>query len=136
MGEGEFPTEAEDSAAKRLRERGGEFGATTGRPRRCGWLSLPDLRRAAYLNGITHWNLTKLDVLDEEDVIPVGITRGEQGMRYQEFPGWKTSTAGITGYDSLPANARAYIEWIEEQTQSPVALIGTGQGREEIIVRS
>lgn len=136
VGEGEFPTEVTGATGDRLRERGGEFGATTGRPRRCGWLSLPDLVFSARLNGFTHWNITKLDVLDEEETVPVGIEVGEDGrVRYENLPGWKTSTRGIRTFAKLPRNAKNYLRFIEEKTRVPVALIGTGPGREEMIVR-
>jgi len=130
VGEGEFPAEASKEDGDRLRERGGEYGATTGRPRRCGWLSIPDLKKVVRLNGYTHWNITKLDVLDEEDQIPVLMEDG-----YQNLPGWKSSTKGITSFEELPENAQNYIKFIEDKTGVPVAFIGTGPGREEMIVR-
>ena len=136
VGEGTFPTEVEGEVADRLRERGGEYGATTGRPRRCGWLDLADLRYAAMINGFTHWNITKLDVLDEEKVIPVRTGEDEEGESiFEELPGWEESTAGITEFKNLPENAQSYIKFIEERTGVPVALIGTGQGRNEMIVQ-
>jgi adenylosuccinate synthase len=136
VGEGVFPTEVEGEVADRLRERGGEYGATTGRPRRCGWLNLPHLRFAALLNGFSHLNLTKLDVLDEEDVIPVGVDNDENGNTvYEEIPGWKTDTSGITDYKKLPKQARDFIGYIEECVGVSVALIGTGVGRDAMIVR-
>lgn len=135
VGEGDFITEAEGETDERLRERGGEYGATTGRPRRCGWLYLPDLKYGAILNGFTHWNITKLDVLDEEEVIPVGVGVKDGKAVYEELPGWKESTVGLTNFDDLPENAKKYIGFIEKNTGVPVGLIGTGQGREEMIVR-
>ncbi|MEK7217891.1 MAG: adenylosuccinate synthetase, partial [Patescibacteria group bacterium] len=135
VGEGAFLTEAQGPTAGRLRERGGEYGATTGRPRRCGWLSLPDLRRSARLNGFTHWNLTKLDVLDEEETIPVCTAEKGGKALYEEFPGWNSATTGMTIFDALPQNAREYIRFIEESIGIPVALIGTGPGRGQMIVR-
>ncbi len=130
VGSGEFRTEAEGDVADRLRERGGEYGSTTGRPRRTGWLSIDDLKFGARLNGHTHWNITKLDVLDEEEVIPVEI-----GGKMEEMPGWKSLTAGMTNYDDLPENAKKYLKRIEEETGVPVRFVGTGQGREEMIMR-
>lgn len=129
VGEGAFRTEADGEVADRLRDRGGEYGSTTGRPRRTGWLSIDDLKFGARLNGHTHWNITKLDVLDEEDVIPV-----ELNGTMVEMPGWKTSTAGMTNYEELPENAKKYLETIAKQTGVPVSYIGTGQGREEMIM--
>ncbi|MCF7844830.1 MAG: adenylosuccinate synthase [Kiritimatiellales bacterium] len=136
VGEGDFPTEVEGEAGDRLRERGGEYGATTGRPRRCGWLHIEDLQKAAMLNGITHWNITKLDVLDDEDEIPVGVGYNGDEVIYEQIQGWKASTVGMTKFDELPQNAQRYIKYIEEKTGVPVALIGTGQGREEMIIKS
>jgi adenylosuccinate synthase len=136
VGEGGFATEVEGEVGDRLRERGGEYGATTGRPRRCGWLHIDDLQKAAMLNGITHWNITKLDVLDDEESIPVGVGYNSDEVIYEQVPGWKASTVGMTQFEELPANAQSYIKYIEEKTGVPVALIGTGQGREEMIVKS
>jgi adenylosuccinate synthase len=136
VGEGDFPTEVMGEQGDRLRERGGEYGATTGRPRRCGWLHLPDLINVARLNGITHWNITKLDVLDEEKVIPVGIGDKNGHVTYQELPGWQTSTADICSFAELPAAAQEFIQCIEKNTEVPVAFIGTGQSREAMIARS
>ncbi|HAI98511.1 TPA: adenylosuccinate synthase [Candidatus Peribacteria bacterium] len=136
VGAGAFLTEAEGETAERLRKRGGEYGATTGRPRRCGWLHVPDLQRAALLNGFTHWNITKLDVLDEEKVIHVGVGIDGAGRPiYQQLPGWRTSTQGITVFDKLPKAAQEFIRFIEEKTSIPATFIGTGPGREEMIVR-
>lgn len=130
VGSGLFPTEADEIDAQRLRDRGGEYGSTTGRPRRTGWLSIDDLNYVAKLNGFTHWNITKLDVLDEEPVIPVEVN-GEM----IEYTGWQQETAGLTDWKSLPKNAQHYITEIEKRTGVPVAFIGTGQGREEMIAK-
>ncbi len=136
VGSGDFLTEAEGEAENRLRERGGEYGATTGRPRRCGWLHLPDIRYGAFINGFTAINLTKLDVLDELDEIPVGTGVTADGKPVLEkLAGWKSSTKGITEYNKLPKAAQDYVAFIEKNIGVPVRLIGTGQGREEIIVR-
>ena len=135
VGEGYFATEVLGPTGDRLRERGGEYGATTGRPRRCGWLSLPDLRYAAMLNGFTHLNITKLDVLDEEENIPVATATNADGtVEFKAMRGWKTSTAGIKTFIELPEAAKEFIKHIEEQTHIPVAVIGTGQGRDDIII--
>ncbi len=136
VGGGPFPTEAEEAVQVRIRERGGEYGSVTKRPRRCGWLSIPDLKLSAMINGFDCWNITKLDVLDTEDVIPVGLGLEESGkVIWEQMPGWKTSTVGITSFEDLPKNAQKYIAFIESQTGLPARLIGTGQGREEMIVR-
>ncbi|MDD5623280.1 MAG: adenylosuccinate synthase [Candidatus Peribacteraceae bacterium] len=136
VGEGEFLTEVQGPTGDRLRERGGEYGATTGRPRRCGWLHLPDLQRAAQINGYTHWNITKLDVLDEEETIPVGIGVTPEGrLKEEKLPGWKQSTEGITSFEKLPRAAQHYLSFIEKHTGVPVSLIGTGQERGAMIIR-
>lgn len=136
VGGGDFLTEDTGERGDRLRTRGGEFGSTTGRPRRCGWIHLPDIRLSAFINGFSAINLTKLDVLDEEETIPVGTGTKENGkVVYEDLPGWKVSTAGIREFSKLPKNAQAYISFIEKSVGVPVRLIGTGQGREDIIAR-
>lgn len=136
VGSGGFMTEATEEDSQRLRDRGGEYGSVTGRPRRCGWLYLPDLKQAAIINGFDCWNITKLDVLDTEQEIPVGVALEKGKVRYETLPGWNTSTVGITSFQKLPKNAQTFIEFIEKQTGIPVSLVGTGQGREEMIVKS
>lgn len=137
VGEGDFVTEVKGQTGDRLRERGGEYGSTTGRPRRCGWLSIPDLKRAAMLSGFTHWNITKLDVLDEEAEIPVAIGAEKDGtVRWKKFKGWKKPTVGITEFAKLPKEAQQYLQFIKKETGVPVALIGTGPGREAMVVRA
>lgn len=136
VGEGDFVTEVKGPTGDRLRERGGEYGSTTGRPRRCGWLSIPDLKRSAMINGFTHWNITKLDVLDEEVEIPVAIGTTKDGtVQWKKLPGWKSSTVGITEFAKLPREAQEYLQFIEKETGVPVSLIGTGPGREAMVVR-
>ncbi len=136
VGSGDFATEEIGETGNRLRERGGEYGSVTGRPRRCGWLHLPDILYAQYINGFSCYNLTKLDVLDEEPSIPVGIgTKSDGTVEYKILPGWKSSTKSIREWSKLPVQAREYIEFIESFTGVPVRLIGTGQGREDIIVK-
>lgn len=135
VGEGSFPTEVIGETGDRLRERGGEYGSVTRRPRRLGWLSIPDLKRSAMINGCTCLNITKLDVLDTEKVIPVGVGESQGKAQYKEFAGWQSSTAGITTFHDLPKKAQELILFIESETAIPVRYIGTGQGREEMIVR-
>jgi adenylosuccinate synthase len=135
VGAGGFPTEATGATGDRLRERGGEYGSVTRRPRRCGWLHLPDLLRSAQINGFTRFNITKLDVLDTEEVVPVAIEEQNGKVEYREFPGWMTSTQGVTDFAVLPAQAQKFLTFIEEQAAIPVSFIGTGQGREAMIVR-
>ncbi len=137
VGEGEFPTEEKGETGDRLRERGGEYGATTGRPRRCGWMHMADMKRVAMLNGFTHWNITKLDVLDEEETVRVGTATDETGtVSYEDLPGWRSSTAHATAWEDLPERAQAFLAFIEKETSVPVSLVGTGPGREDMIVRS
>lgn len=136
VGGGDFLTEDTGEIGNRLRERGGEYGSVTGRPRRCGWLHIPDIMYAAFINGFSSFNLTKLDVLDEEDVIPVGTGVGPDGKaEYVDMKGWKTSTAGIREWEKLPKEAQDYVLMIEKATGIPVRMIGTGQAREDMIIR-
>ncbi len=152
VGEGPFPTELTDATGEHLRKRGNEFGTTTGRPRRTGWLDLVVLRTAVMINGLDSIALTKLDVLDELDEIQVctGYRRGSETLRvfpsagwidngcepiYQSFPGWKTSIAGMRAESDLPDAARHYIAMIEEQVGCPISIISTGPKREETIER-
>jgi adenylosuccinate synthase len=151
VGAGPFPTELHDDTGKHLATKGQEFGATTGRARRCGWLDLVMLRRAVQINSITAFGLTKLDILDELDTIRVCTAyrlRGEilqappinpedfAGCEpiYEELPGWKQPTFGITQFDQLPANAITYINRIEELVGVPITIISTGPARDETIV--
>lgn len=136
VGSGDFPAEDTTERGDRLRERGGEYGSVTGRPRRCGWLSIPDLVFSNTINGFTCLNLTKIDVLDQEDVIPVLTEVKKDGSPvFVEMKGWKTSTSGIREFHKLPKETQAYIEFIEKSIGVPISLIGTGQPREDIIVR-
>lgn len=130
VGGGPFLTEVSGKRGDELRERGGEYGATTGRPRRCGWLDIGALKFASKINGFTHLNITKLDVLDAEVSIPV-----YDGDKITELPGWQESTAGKTDYLELPERAQEYIEYIEKESGVPIGFIGTGPGREEMIIR-
>lgn len=150
VGEGPFPTELKDKLGELLRTRGGEFGATTGRPRRCGWLDAVVLRHSVRVNGITGLVITKLDILDELDTIKICIGYKYEGKVYEEMPkefkifsraepvfielnGWKEETTGIRDYKKLPEKARSYLKKIEELLGVPIVLISTGQRREELI---
>jgi adenylosuccinate synthase len=151
VGSGPFPTELFDYTGLRLAERGHEFGATTGRPRRCGWFDAVALRTAVNINSVSGLCLTKLDVLDglEEISVCVGYTNdsGEtvanpidavdyENLRpvYETLPGWSDSTVGLKSLDALPANARTYISRLEELIGAPVDIISTGPDREETIL--
>jgi adenylosuccinate synthase len=152
VGGGAFPTELEDAHGEHLRKRGNEFGTVTGRPRRCGWLDLPVLRTSAILNGLDEIALTKLDVLDEFDEIPVctsykvrgetwktfpafAVAHNDYQPEYRTFKGWKTSTVGITSFDDLPQEARDYVRFLEDETETRASIISTGPRREETILR-
>jgi adenylosuccinate synthase len=151
VGTGPFPTELTDDTGARLAQRGNEFGSVTGRPRRCGWLDIPALKRSFALNGVTGTCITKLDVLDGLDeirlctsytvhgqpqaLLPSGADAvGECVPVYETLPGWSQSTVGAKSFDALPANARAYLRRIEALTGVPIAMVSTGPDRTETIV--
>ena len=151
VGSGPFPTELFDETGLRLAERGHEFGATTGRPRRCGWFDAVALRTAVNINSVSGLCLTKLDVLDglEEISVCVGYTNdwGEtvanpidavdyENLRpvYESLTGWSESTVGLKSLDALPTTARAYISRLEELVGAPIDIISTGPDREETIL--
>jgi adenylosuccinate synthase len=151
VGSGPFPTELSDGVGELLRQRGQEFGATTGRPRRTGWYDAAALKRSIQLNGVSGLCITKLDVLDGveavkicvgyevegrmSDILPVGAEELERCVPvYEELPGWQESTVGLKTYKALPKPARAYLQRIEELCAVPVDLISTGPDREETIV--
>lgn len=152
VGSGPFVCELTDARGEFLRQRGNEFGTVTGRPRRCGWLDLVVARYAQLLNGIDTIALTKLDVLDdfEEIAVCVGYRLGGEVVRHlppdrrsleaaepvlRIFNGWRSSTAGIVEEDRLPAAARAYIDFIEQEVEAGVTLVSTGPRREETLLR-
>lgn len=150
VGEGPFPTELKNKLGETLRERGGEYGVTTGRPRRCGWLDLVALKYAIRISGIDSIALTKLDVLSGMDKIKVGIDYLIDGEKishypfnikefykvtplYKELPGWERFNPKISKRKDLPTNALKYIEFIEDYTNTPIEIISTGPSREETI---
>lgn len=152
VGSGPFPTELFDDVGKYLGEKGHEFGATTGRARRCGWFDAAALKRSIQINGISGLCVTKLDVLDgletlricvgyningvKSDILPVGAeTLSNCEPIYQDLPGWKDSTVGVKTVDGLPANARAYLERMQQLCEVPIDIISTGPDREETIVK-
>jgi adenylosuccinate synthase len=151
VGAGPFPTELFDEHGRHLAEKGNEFGTTTGRARRCGWFDAVALRHAIQINSVSGICLTKLDVLDGLDTVRVCVgyrTPGGELHRppigcdqhadiepvYEDLPGWSESTVGLTRMDQLPANALAYIRFIEEQMEAPIDVISTGPDRVETIV--
>jgi adenylosuccinate synthase len=143
VGEGPFPTEIQDEAGEELRRRGQEFGAVTGRPRRCGWLDLPQLRYSNQINGTDWLVITKLDVLDDLEWIPVctgyqidgkaletmpADVRGIEAIRpvYTRLRGWKRSTEGVRNFEDLPKPAQVYLRFMERETGAKIALVSTG----------
>jgi adenylosuccinate synthase len=153
VGGGPFPTEALDSWGDQIRNRGNEFGSVTGRPRRCGWFDVPLLRYAAMVNGFDSLVITKLDVLDEMEKIPVCVSyraggtevtdmpptvKGVAALKpvYECLPGWRVSTFGVSSYDDLPAAAREYLQFLARHTGVEVGCISTGPERTQTIVKS
>ncbi|HEY2338357.1 MAG TPA: adenylosuccinate synthase [Burkholderiales bacterium] len=151
VGGGPFPTELSDVVGERLRQRGQEFGATTGRPRRTGWFDAAALKRSIQLNGVSGLCITKLDVLDGaevlkicvgyeldgrlSDILPVGAEELERCVPvYDELAGWQESTLGVKTYEGLPKAARKYLRRIEELCAVPADIISTGPDRDETIV--
>ena len=134
VGSGPFMTELFDSDGKTLSERGHEFGATTGRERRCGWLDLVALKRSIIINGFTGICLTKLDVLDTFKKIKVCVSYKNNKPVYNEYDGWQESITGIKKYESLPENAKKYVEDIQKYLDVPIDIISNGPGREENII--
>lgn len=150
VGEGPFPTELFDEDGEKLREKGGEFGATTGRPRRCGWFDAVLVEQAVKINGFTDIFLTKLDILDGWEKIPVCVAYEVDGKRLPHYPmtqsevhhakpiyeyvdGWSEDISGCRSFDELPANCQAYVRHLEELIGCRISGIGVGPGREESI---
>ncbi len=152
VGGGPFPTEQENKIGEFLRSEGGEFGATTGRPRRCGWIDLPQLKYTIMLNGVTQLVVTKIDVLNNfeslqacnqyqynggvHDQLPYDINNIKVVPLYQSHPGWQTSLEGITEFEDLPATAKDYIHSLEKDLEVPVTMISTGPEREKLILKN
>jgi adenylosuccinate synthase len=152
VGEGPFPTELHDDMAHYLREVGHEYGTTTGRPRRIGWLDLVIGRFAARINGVTDFALTKLDNYDGLDEIPVCVAYDVNGVRFDEMPisqtdfhhatpiyevlpGWKSDISGCRTFADLPVNAQRFVEFVEARAGARISVVGVGPGRAEVIER-
>jgi adenylosuccinate synthase len=152
VGAGPFPTELHDESGEWLRQRGFEFGTTTGRPRRTGWYDAPIARYSARINGVTDYVMTKLDVLTGLETIPVCVAYDVEGVRvddvpasqsdfhhavpiYEEFPGWSEDITGVREFADLPQNAQDYVLAIEAMSGARISAIGVGPGREAIVVR-
>ncbi|HEV2201359.1 MAG TPA: adenylosuccinate synthase [Bryobacteraceae bacterium] len=153
VGSGPFPTESFDAGGELLRREGNEFGAVTGRPRRCGWFDVPLLRYTSMVNGLDTLMITKLDVLDHLDQIPVctGYKLGGKAVVempatyraleaiepvYETLPGWRTPTRGMTRFDDLPQPARRYLQYLEDRTGVEIGGVSTGPERNETIIRA
>jgi adenylosuccinate synthase len=151
VGEGPFPSEDKGEAGENLRKRGNEFGAVTGRPRRTGWIDLPLLRYSAMINGITWMVVTKLDVLDELEEIPVCVGYRVDGKKtmeipaqssgydkleciYEKIPGWKSSTLGISKFDKLPRKAQEYLSYLEKESGAKIGMVSTGPDRDHTLL--
>ncbi|MDF8265659.1 adenylosuccinate synthase [Luteipulveratus flavus] len=152
VGEGPFPTELHDDKGEFLRKTGAEFGVTTGRPRRTGWLDTVVGRYATRVNGVTDFVLTKLDILTGLEKVPVCVAYDVDGVRhdempvnqtdfhhakpiYEELPGWWEDISKCRSWDELPATCQAYVEFVEQQIGARISVIGVGPGRDEVIVR-
>lgn len=152
VGEGPFPTELFDETGELLRKKGNEFGAVTGRPRRCGWFDGAALRRAVQINGLTGLAIMKLDVLDGMETVKLGVGYRYKGETidimpagadavaecepiYEEFPGWKESTFGVQKWEDLPKTAQRYLTRLAEVAGAPIAVISTGPDRVQTILR-
>lgn len=151
VGEGPFPTEIHGEMGEELRKRGNEYGASTGRPRRCGWMDLPILRYSNMINGTEWLVVTKMDVLDSLKEIPVctaykldgkvidtipADVRGLEALEpvYTTLPGWAESTEGITEFDKLPKKAQEYLKFLEKETGAKIGMVSTGPDREQTMV--
>ncbi|MGV3627788.1 MAG: adenylosuccinate synthase [Betaproteobacteria bacterium] len=152
VGSGPFPTELDDDIGRQIATRGNEVGATTGRPRRCGWFDAAALKRSIQINGVSGLCVTKLDVLDGMESVQIGIGYKMNGVArdilpfgaellaecqpvYEEMPGWKDSTVGITRFDELPLAARNYLDRMQAVCGVPIDIVSTGADREHTIVR-
>jgi len=150
VGAGPFPTELYNEIGQTIRKTGGEFGTTTGRPRRCGWLDIPVLQFSCMLNGYTSLNLTKLDILTGFDEVKIGIAYLHDGKRlpsvpsslevlssitveYETLPGWKEDISKCTKFSELPVNAQNYIKRVAQLVETPVKWVGVGAAREALI---
>lgn len=152
VGSGPFPTELEDDIGRQLASRGNEVGATTGRPRRCGWFDAAALKRSIQINGVSGLCVTKLDVMDGMETVRLGIGYRMNGVQrdilpfgaemiaecepiYEDWPGWSESTVGLTRFEQLPVAAQDYLKRIEAVCGVPIDMISTGADREQTIVQ-
>lgn len=151
VGEGPFPSELFDDIGQFIRDKGGEYGTVTGRARRCGWLDACVIKYASYINGLDSVAITRLDILDELDKLKICVAYKYNGEIledypadldilskvepvYEEFDGWKTSTANIREYDKLPENAKKYLKRLSEVIDTEISIVSVGAGRDETII--
>lgn len=151
VGEGPFPSELFDDVGQFIRDKGGEYGTVTGRPRRCGWLDACVVKYASYVNGLDSIAITRLDILDELDKLKICVAYKYNGEIlegypadldilskvepvYEEFEGWKTSTRDIREYDKLPENAKKYLKRLSEVIETDISIVSVGAGRDETII--
>lgn len=151
VGSGPFPTELHDEVGEKLRKQGSEFGATTGRPRRCGWIDLPALKYAIMINGVTELNMMKADILSNFDAIkicthykyqgevidylPYDVVDTELTPVYIEMPGWEEDLTQMTDINNIPENLTNYINYLEEQLETPISVVSVGPDRTQTILR-
>ncbi len=152
VGAGPFPSELDNEMGEEIRRIGGEFGATTGRPRRCGWIDLPALRYAILLNGVTKLVMTKVDILSdfeqievceeylvdgvEQDHLPYDLTKHEIRPIHRSFEGWQSNLDDLETFDQLPPKLQSYIQYIEKQLEVPVDILSTGPKRNQLIFKA
>ncbi len=151
VGSGPFPTELHDEVGERLRKEGNEFGATTGRPRRCGWIDLPQLRYTIMLNGVTQLAITKIDVLNVFEEIQAAVAYRHDGQEqtevpfdlcgididpvFESFPGWQTDLEQAESFSHLPSPAQNFLRFLEEKLQTPITMVSTGPERKKLLLK-
>ena len=151
VGAGPFPTELNDEVGEFLRKEGAEFGATTGRPRRCGWIDIPQLKYTIMLNGVTQIVITKIDVLDKFETLQVGTAYEVNGETtnalpydlcgfdvkavYEAHPGWQTDLTQSQSYDDLPTNAKNYVQHLEQLLAVPISIVSVGPNRKQLVYK-
>jgi adenylosuccinate synthase len=150
VGSGPFPSEANGPEGEKIRERGGEYGAVTGRPRRCGWFDVPVARYSARVNHLNSLIITKLDILDSLSEVPVGLEYEYRGKRFVDFPpdvdvlervqvhyrimpGWQQSTFGLQDFSKLPQKAKDYLRFLSDQVGVEIAMVSTGPERDQAL---
>ncbi|KAA3650129.1 MAG: adenylosuccinate synthase, partial [Bacteroidetes bacterium] len=151
VGSGPFPSELHDEVGDRMRKAGNEFGATTGRPRRCGWIDIPALKYAIMINGVTQLIMTKADVLsefgnikvctkyihrgEEIDYLPFDVLSDDMKPVYEELPGWKEDLTNLSSIDQIPSSLNNYIEYLEKQLETPITIVSIGPDRKQTLMR-